>query len=44
LIYDLIELIDIGKISSEIFRDVLIGIINEGKPDDIIKHFNVIIL
>lgn len=30
------------KISTQIFGDVLIGIINESISDDIIKHFQVV--
>lgn len=30
------------KISTQIFGDILIGIVNESVPDDIIKHLQVV--
>jgi hypothetical protein len=38
LVYDLIEFVNEYEVSSKVFGDVLIGIVNEGKPYDIFKH------
>jgi len=32
------------KISTQVFGDILIRIVNEGVPDDVVQHFQVISL
>lgn len=36
LVYDLIEFVDKHEVSSKVFGGILIGIVNEGRPDDIL--------
>ena len=42
MIDNLIEFMNKWKISTQVFGDILIGIVNESVPDDIIKHFQVV--
>lgn len=42
MIDNLIEFVNKWKISTQIFGDILIGIVNESVPDDIIKHLQVV--
>jgi hypothetical protein len=42
LIDNLIELIDEREMPLEIFGDILIGVVNECKSDDIIQHLEMI--